>query len=131
MNLSTRNPTTPRVRSTFVALLAASVIGVLGFATAGAATTNTAAAAVTAPAADALSVTVRYGDLDLASAAGARALYRRLVVAARQVCPDNGSRDLAILRFEETCRNQAIVNAARQIPSPQLAALVASSTKAS
>ncbi len=131
MNLSTRNPTVPQVRRTVLALLAASVIGALGCATAGAATTTSAAAAVTTPAADALSVTVRYGDLDLASAAGTRALYRRLVVAAQQVCPDSGRRELAVMRFEQTCRNQAIVNAARQIHSPQLAALVASYIKAS
>jgi UrcA family protein len=131
MNLSTRNPTAPPVRSTVLALLAASVIGALGFSSASAATTNSAAAAASASTADALSVTVRYGDLDLATAAGTRALYRRLVVAARQVCPASGSRELTILRFEEICRNQAIVNAARQIPSPQLAAMVASSIKAS
>lgn len=126
MNLSTRNSIVPAVRKTVSTLLAAAVIGALGIATAGAAAPDSAA-----PAADTLSVTVRYGDLDLASAAGTRALYRRLVVAAKQVCPDSGSRELTILRFEETCRNQAIVNAARQIPSPQLAAMVASSIKAS
>lgn len=131
MNLSTRISTVPAVRRAVLTLLAASVVGALGIATAGAATPDSAAAAVAVPTADALSVTVRYGDLDLASAAGTRALYRRLVVAAKQVCPDSGSREMTILRFEETCRNQAIVNAARQIPSPQLAAMVASSIKAS
>jgi hypothetical protein len=37
---------------------------------------------------------------------------------------------LAIPHAVKVCREQAIINAARQIPSPQLAALVASAFKA-
>lgn len=135
MNFSIRNPINPRIRRTVLTLLAASVIGALGTATASAGTAGAAAtpaaAAASSPEVETLSVTVRYGDLDLASAAGARELYRRLVVAARQVCPDRGSREMTMQQIVQSCRNQAIVNAARQIPSPQLAALVASSIKAS
>ena len=131
MNFSTFNSRAPKVRRTVLTLLAASLIGALGCATAGAATANGAAAAAAVPGADTLSVTVRYGDLDLASTAGTRELYWRLVAAARQVCPDGGSRELTMLRLVQTCRNQAIVNAAQKIPSPQLAALVTSSIKAS
>jgi len=135
MNFPIRNPMAHQVRRTVLTLLAASVIGALGFATASAGTagaaTTPAAAAVSSPEAETLSVTVRYGDLDLASAVGARELYHRLVVAARQVCPDRGSRELTMQQIVLSCRNEAIVNAARQIPSPQLATLVASSIKAS
>ncbi|MGA2778081.1 MAG: UrcA family protein [Steroidobacteraceae bacterium] len=95
---------------------------------AGAICAGTAVAA--APDSDAPSVTIRYADLDLTSEAGTRALYHRLLVAAKEVCPDPSTRDLATLHFIEGCRQQAIVNAARQIPSPQLAAMVAHTAKA-
>ncbi len=126
MNTSINDGAARSGRRIVLTLLAGSMIGAFGAASAGAATTDTAASAADEP-----SVVVRYGDLDLTSEAGARKLYHRLVVAARQVCPDGSSRDLSVLREVGACRNQAIVKAARQIPSPQLAALVATSIKAS
>jgi UrcA family protein len=128
MNPSIRNPSANSPRKIVLTLLAAAMIGALGAANAGAAmTTEVAAAAANAP-----SVTVRFGDLNVASEAGARALYQRLVAAAHQVCPDDsGSFDLAKLRLDKACRDQAVLRAARQIPSPQLAAIVAGSIKAS
>jgi UrcA family protein len=122
MNSSINKRAVRSGRCIALTLLAGSMIGAFGAASAGAATTN---------AADGPSVAVRYGDLDLTSEGGARRLYHRLVVAARQVCPDGSSRDFSTLRAVEACRNQAILRAARQIPSPQLATLVATSIKAS
>ncbi|MGH8210465.1 MAG: UrcA family protein [Steroidobacteraceae bacterium] len=78
-----------------------------------------------APADDVPSVVVAYGDLDLSTAAGARTLYRRIAIAATQVCPFDGSRDLARLAYNHACRRDAIARAVRDINSPQLAALVA------
>jgi UrcA family protein len=119
MNSSTTINTAASGRKILLTLLAGSLIGSICAATAGAATADS----------DVPSVTVRYDDLNLSSEAGTRALYNRLVVAAKQVCPDDSSRQLATLQLVKVCREQAVINAARQIPSPQLAALVARAVK--
>ncbi len=125
MHSMTRNPKARSGRKIGSMLLAGTLFGAIGAGTAGAASAKTPAAAADAP-----SVTVRYGDLDLTSAAGTRVLYRRLVGAAKQVCPDASGRELSARHSVEVCREQAIINAARQIPSPQLAAMVADRVKA-
>lgn len=116
MNASIKNKASAKGRKLARTLLAGAIIGAICAGTAGAAPVV----------ADAPSVTVRYGDLDLSSDAGTRALYRRLAAAAKQVCPDRPVRELSTRQFVETCRRQAINDAVRQIPSPQLAAFVAS-----
>jgi len=126
MNSSTNKQPARSGRTVALTLLAGAMVGAFGAAGANAATADASASTADGP-----SIAVRYGDLDLTNEAGAHTLYHRLVVAARQVCPDGYSRDFSTLRVVQACRNQAIVNAARQIPSPQLAALVASSIKAS
>lgn len=68
-------------------------------------------------------VTVRYGDLNLASEAGARKLYQRLSVAAQEVCPAQDAHSLALLSYNRTCRANAIARAVHEINSPRLAAL--------
>jgi UrcA family protein len=57
---------------------------------------------------------VNYGDLDLASAAGAGALYRRLKLAAREVCktPDGGFGDPLIWLH---CFHDALAVAIREV----------------
>lgn len=107
-------------RKILLTLLAGSLIGSIFAATAGAMTADE----------DVPSVTVRFADLNVSSEAGARALYHRLVEASKQVCPDLYTGQLAIPHAVKVCREQAIINAAQQIPSPQLAALVASAFKA-
>ena len=69
------------------------------------------------------SVVVRYGDLNLASEAGARKLYQRLTVAAQEVCPAQDAHSLALLSYNRTCRANAIARAVHEINSPRLAAL--------
>ena len=69
------------------------------------------------------SVTVRYGDLNLATEAGAHKLYQRLSAAAQEVCPSEDQRSLALFAYNRTCRANAIARAVHQINSPQLAAL--------
>jgi UrcA family protein len=71
------------------------------------------------------SVTVRYGDLDLATARGAHMLYRRIAVAAEQVCPTAHTRDLALLARARSCQADAVSRAVREVNSPQLAAVYA------
>ncbi|HTD13318.1 MAG TPA: UrcA family protein [Steroidobacteraceae bacterium] len=67
------------------------------------------------------SVSVRYADLDLASAAGAAALYQRLQGAARVVCgyPD----EMAMLSFVNRCNHSAIADAVSSVNAPLLRAV--------
>lgn len=67
---------------------------------------------------------VRYGDLDLTSAAGIRTLNARVAVAVRQVCAIDGARDLQALQAVEACRQ-----AARASVEPKIAALIASKVR--
>jgi UrcA family protein len=82
---------------------------------------------VAAPLSDAPpSVAVRYDDLNLASSAGVEALYRRIARAARAVCPDEHSREMAVVSASERCQANAVAEAVRQVNSPQLAVVHAS-----
>jgi UrcA family protein len=98
----------------------------LAFAGAFAAMTFTATASYAAPqAGDAPEVTVRYSDLNLSTTDGASELYRRISVAARQVCPDVYSRDLRTSVAGERCEANAVAKAVRELNSPQLALIYA------
>jgi UrcA family protein len=70
---------------------------------------------------EAPSVTVRYDDLNLATSAGVDALYHRISNAARAVCPDAHSRDLAIVAASERCQANAVDQAVREVNNPHLA----------
>jgi UrcA family protein len=50
-----------------------------------------------------LEIKVRYGDLDLSSAAGVERLKRRVIRAAKQVCGDYGSRELQLSASYQHC----------------------------
>jgi len=67
------------------------------------------------------SVTVRYDDLNLATSAGVDTLYRRISSAARAVCSDENSHDLAIVAANRLCRENAVAQAVREVNNPQLA----------
>jgi UrcA family protein len=69
------------------------------------------------------SVTVAYGDLDLASEQGASTLRARLESAAHKVC-DQGreSRELWAYAAARACEAQAVANAVREVDSAKLAA---------
>jgi UrcA family protein len=78
---------------------------------------------------DAPRVAVKYGDLDLATDAGAAALYRRIADAARDVCPGYYvSRDLQYRRNVTACRDDAVARAIQSVGSPRLAAIQAART---
>ena len=70
-------------------------------------------------------LTVKYSDLDLTKAEGAKVLYRRLQNAANQVCGVRaGSRDIfdvAIVKSE--CVKTAIAEAIKSVHNDQLDAL--------
>lgn len=75
----------------------------------------------TAQSEDVPSVTVRYADLDLGSAAGVNTLYHRISNAAKAVCPNPDIRDLNALTAAEHCQDQAIARAVQQVNNPKLA----------
>jgi UrcA family protein len=66
--------------------------------------------------------TVRFDDLNIAKAAGAKALYRRIQAAAREVCPLSISGGhLATVR--RACIEQAIDNAVKSVNAVALTEL--------
>jgi UrcA family protein len=75
------------------------------------------------------SVVVKYSDLNLSTEAGVHEVYRRIVRAARQVCPEMSFQDLGLQGKIAECRDQAVSRAIRQIDNPQLAALYAAHSK--
>ena len=81
----------------------------------------TGAAVAHAEAAGVRSVEVKYSDLNMQSLEGARALHRRLVAAARQVCPDAYSKDLAVAMAGRRCIDAAVDRAVEAVAQPKLA----------
>ena len=78
------------------------------------------------PGSDPPSVAVRYNDLNLSTAAGVNALYHRISIAARAVCPDVYSRDLQVVAAAERCHADAVAHAVSDLHNTQLALLHAS-----
>jgi UrcA family protein len=74
------------------------------------------------------SVVVQYRPAALVTDSGTRALYRRLVTAAKEACPTGASSPFVNQAIQD-CRDQAVARAVRQIGSPGLAALHAGNTK--
>ena len=68
-------------------------------------------------------VTVRYGDLDLASPRGAAALYHRIGIAAEEVCRPFEGRDLAGALHLRDCKQRAIAEAVSRVNRPELFAV--------
>jgi UrcA family protein len=112
-------PRAAGLRGKFALLTLASVAGIMGFGAAGAAS----------PAIDVPTVVVKYSQDSLANDGGVNDLYRRITMAARQVCPDASFRDLAAQHEVEQCRDQAVARAIRQIDNSRLAALHAGRSK--
>jgi UrcA family protein len=96
--------------------------GLAGVAAAGAANAAT-------PNADAPSLVVKYDRRSLGSEEGVNSLYRRINYAARQVCPNADTRDLAAQRKIEQCRSHAVAVAVKSIDNSRLAALHAEQSK--
>jgi UrcA family protein len=78
---------------------------------------------------DVPTVVVSYNDLDLASAAGVSTLYKRISLAARDVCPSEGVMQLTQVAHARACRQAAIERAVAQVHNSQLAALSAEHAK--
>jgi len=72
---------------------------------------------------DVRSVKVHFGDLDLNSPAGAERLYKRLSVAARDVCGEEWDIiDLQQLADIRECRSDAVEDAVTTVDRPMLTA---------
>ncbi len=66
---------------------------------------------------------VTYGDLNLDSQPGAKALYARLRNGAEDVCSSFEGRDMFFKRLWQTCFDQAVAAAVVQINNPGLTTL--------
>ncbi len=71
----------------------------------------------------ALSIKVAYGDLNLDSVDGAKALYARLRGAAAAVCRPLEDRDLARQQARQTCFNDAVARAVAEVNKTAVTAL--------
>lgn len=107
--------TSPRPRALLA--LAAGALATAAFL----ASPTTAAAAQ--PAVDAPQVAVHYSFRDLSTDQSTRALYQRIVTAARSVCPEYDPRDLTAFVASERCQRQAVAAAIQQIGNWRLAAV--------
>jgi len=78
---------------------------------------------------DAPSVVVKYDARNLVEPNGIEALYRRLVRATNQVCPQRFDRDLRLAAQAQRCRAESLARAIQAVNNPRLAALYAEATK--
>jgi UrcA family protein len=66
---------------------------------------------------------VHYSDLNLATFSGARALLGRIESAAKDVCGDRSTRDLAVQAQEKSCYQRAVSDAVQTVSNPMLTAV--------
>jgi len=94
-------------------------------AVAGAVLASSAGAAVAhAQAADAApALKVKYKTSDLTSREGSQALYKRITIAAGEVCDVTNHEDVGGFTKYEACKRAAIERAVNELKSPQLAAV--------
>jgi UrcA family protein len=78
---------------------------------------------------DVLSVAIHYDRQSLDTDSGARTLYRRIVNAAAEVCPQDSSSPHWISDAVRRCREESVARAVMQINHPHLAAVYAASTR--
>ena len=103
-----------------LAMILCGVVGAAGIGAVSAAT----------PDDESLSVAVKYHPQDLSTQDGARALYRKLVRAAEQVCPTNSASPLVLPSAAVAeCRAQSVARAVFKINNPSLVAVYNASTK--
>ena len=69
------------------------------------------------------SKTVRFSDLNISNPAGAKVLYGRIRVAAREVCELSAGRDPIQRMAVHACIETAIDNAVKKVDAPALTAL--------
>lgn len=72
---------------------------------------------------DVPTITVRYAELNLNTADGARVLFRRIKFAAAEVCEPLDGRSLARHAVWQKCYERALADAVRQVNQPRGTAL--------
>jgi UrcA family protein len=87
------------------------------------------AASAASPDSDVPTVRIHYSPQSLATDEGVKVLYRRIVTAAKEVCPESPIRNFTQERRVEQCRSEAIVRAVQQVDNSRLAALHAARSK--
>jgi len=103
------------MRTSIVSAIALAALG-LGAALPAGATTRTALARDE----QAISTTVRFGDLDLKTRQGADKLYGRLNIAARHVCNDSMEPYERLTHAFVVCRDDALSEAVQEVNRPLL-----------
>jgi UrcA family protein len=83
-------------------------------------TCGIATASFAADSSDPLHVTVKYGDLNVSSAAGAATLYNRIRGAAETVCLPFKNEDLRSRAFLAACMHKAMSDAVNDVNQPAL-----------
>jgi UrcA family protein len=78
---------------------------------------------------DVPSVALHYDRRSLDTDSGARTLYRRIVNAAAEVCPQYSSSPHWISHAVRRCREESVARAVMKINNPHLAAVYAASTR--
>jgi UrcA family protein len=73
-------------------------------------------------------VTVKYADLNVASSAGAAALYARIQHAAENVCSQFDRSGLDAFEQRKACMHKAIFGAVTKVNAPALSALYGAKT---
>jgi UrcA family protein len=102
-----------------LAMILCGVVGAAGIGAVSAAT----------PDDESLSVPVKYDPQSLSTQDGARALYRKLVRAAAEVCPTNSASPYVLSAGVVECRAQSVARAVFKINNPSLVAIYNTSTK--
>jgi UrcA family protein len=97
-------------------------------------TSSIATVSLASDSSDALQATVKFGDLNVSSTAGATTLYTRIRIAAEAVCrpfqPLNNA-DLAARSVFAACVHKAMSNAVSDVDQPTLSAIYNAKTGAS
>jgi UrcA family protein len=102
--------------------LAMVLCGVIGAAGVGAVSAAT-------PDEESLSVAVKYDPQAISTQDGARALYRKLVRAAEEVCPATSASPHFLTPSVVECRKQSVARAVFKINNPSLVAVYNTTTK--
>jgi UrcA family protein len=100
-----------------------------GAASAASATSMTSTTSTTGVDSEQISLVVKYDSQSLATDVGVQQLYRRILGAARRVCPDEDNRDLGAKVRVQACRTKAVAQAIQHIDNTRLAALYAARSK--
>ena len=86
-------------------------------------TCGIATASLASDSSNPLQVKVKYGDLNVSSAAGAATLYTRIRLAAEAVCHPFNNRDFASQKLFAGCVYKAMSNAVNEVDQPTLSAI--------